>query len=172
MTSPTGDTSELVDVRPLGLSRAKIDRALTLYIPEPNTGCWLWEGYVTRQGYGITSRAARAHRVIYEAIVGPIPEGMQLDHKCRVRCCVNPAHLEPVTARENSLRGIGPAAQNYKKDMCKHGHPFTEENTAYRNRNGYRHRTCKACERATNAIKNGERNRRLAEQKRLKNGTL
>lgn len=76
-------------------------------------GCWLWQGPRVHNGYGIISiqgsgvkTTIRAHRYAYEALVGPIPEGLQLDHLCRVRRCVNPAHLEPVTARENVRRGV------------------------------------------------------------------
>lgn len=83
------------------------------FIPEPNSGCWLWVGSVTGPGYGQISNPDRrgkpllAHRVSYELHVGPIPEGFDLDHLCRVRCCINPRHLDPVTRRENLRRGIG-----------------------------------------------------------------
>jgi hypothetical protein len=101
--------------------------------PEPNSGCWLWTGAL-RDGYGsYTSydagrvpmrKTSNAHRVVYEEFVGPIPAGLQLDHKCRVRCCVNPDHLEPVTQRENILRGEGVAAVRAKQMTCKRGHPL------------------------------------------------
>jgi hypothetical protein len=75
---------------------------------EPNTGCWLWLGQLNRNGYGYVSVGGRkrvAHRVVWEVFVGPVPEGMVLDHTCRVRCCCNPNHIEPVTVRTNTRRG-------------------------------------------------------------------
>lgn len=81
-------------------------------------GCWLWTGYTSPRGYGDTgryglSRTRLAHRIAYELTLGRIPEGMQLDHLCRVRRCVNPEHLEPVTPRENIARGDGGASWGY-----------------------------------------------------------
>ena len=92
------------------------DRFEEKYIPEPNTGCWLWTGGVTGgvsgpKLYGvmkIKGKRAMAHRVAYELYVGEIPEGLIIDHLCRQPCCVNPDHLEPVTPSENILRGNGP----------------------------------------------------------------
>lgn len=78
-------------------------------IPEPNTGCWLYMGsWDSANGYGKISwggRHSMLHRVVYELTVGPIPEGLILDHQCRVRACCNPAHLEPVTVQVNTERG-------------------------------------------------------------------
>lgn len=72
---------------------------------EPNSGCWLWAGADNGVGYG-KFRGKYAHRISYEMNRGPIPNGMHLDHLCRVRCCVNPSHLEPVTNAENARRGL------------------------------------------------------------------
>lgn len=72
------------------------------------TGCWVWTGRLNRNGYGRVYHAGKermAHRLTYELLVGPIPEGLVLDHVCRVRCCRNPYHLEPVTVQVNTLRG-------------------------------------------------------------------
>jgi hypothetical protein len=94
--------------------------------------CWLWTGPLTRDGYGKTTFRGQSivpHRIAYEELVGPIPEGLVIDHLCRVRNCVNPDHLEPVTFRENVLRGVGPAAIHAAKTHCVNGHPFDEENT-------------------------------------------
>ena len=120
--------------------------------PEPNTGCFLWAGAVDRKGYGQyragsrrdgTRRTVRAHRLAYEELVGPIPEGLQIDHLCRVRCCVNPAHLEPVTNRENVRRGdLG--TKNTAKTHCPAGHPYDEANT----RRSAGKRRCRACDQA------------------------
>lgn len=83
--------------------------------------CWLWEGVLDKDGYGLL-RNLRAHRVAYELERGPIPPGLDLDHLCRSRACVNPAHLEPVTNRVNSLRGAGATAVNVRKTHCVRGH--------------------------------------------------
>lgn len=112
---------------------------------EPMTGCWLWTGALQPTGYGsmhLKGRSGRAHRAAYEALVGPIPTNLTLDHLCRTRCCVNPDHLEPVTQRENVLRGAGPWATNKRKTHCKRGHAFDEANT-HVDGNGYR--KCRAC---------------------------
>ncbi len=125
-----------------------------LYVsPEPNSGCWLWTGGVDRAEYGNFSdegRNWRAHRWAYEHYVGPIPDGLQLDHLCRVHCCVNPAHLEAVPGRVNYLRGIGPTAVNARKAICKRGHPLEGDNLSIRP-NGYRE--CRQCRREADAAR-------------------
>jgi hypothetical protein len=98
------------------------------YTIEPNSGCWLWLNALNGHGYGTrwhNNKQTGAHRVSYELHIGPVPEGLYLDHLCRVRCCVNPHHLEPVTQRENTLRG----ARGRMKTHCPHGHPldYTEK---------------------------------------------
>ena len=119
------------------------------YIPEPNSGCWLWIKALDRYGYGqinIRGRSLRAHRVVFEEAKGPIPAGLVLDHKCRIRSCVNPDHLEPVTVAENLMRGEGPAAQAARKTHCIHGHAFAPENTrVYKNVKGWV-RQCRECD--------------------------
>lgn len=111
-------------------------------------GCWEWSGHRLPSGYGlVTSREFKrgskkpiyAHRLSYEAFVGPIPDGLHLDHLCRNRCCVNPAHLEPVTALENVRRGMGHGSETH----CPAGHEYTADNTHVDN-GGHRH--CKACD--------------------------
>lgn len=100
------------------------------------TDCWLWTGRIGKRGYvdvwsPIAKKTMRAHRVVYELLVGPIPDGLMLDHLCRTRHCVNPDHLEPVTVRENTLRGFGPTAQHARQTHCKRGHPFDDQNTIH-----------------------------------------
>ena len=118
------------------------------YTPEPNSGCWLWTAGVSPLGYGQCSdgpygerRTQYAHRVAYELFKGPIPAGIGLDHLCRVRSCVNPDHLEPVSQRTNLMRGRTLAARFAAQTHCVHGHPFDETNTR-RTKKG---RECLAC---------------------------
>lgn len=113
-------------------------------------GCWHWQGNLKARGYGyfaIHRKFVRsAHRVVYSTLAGPIPEGLELDHLCRVRHCVNPSHLEPVTRQENSLRSpiTGPGI-NARKTHCKNGHEFTDENTYLSIQGRRRMRSCRAC---------------------------
>lgn len=97
-------------------------------VAQMNPGeCWLWAGS-TGRGYALVQHDGKlrpVHRLLYELLRGPIPEGLQLDHLCRVRNCVNPYHLEPVTGRENLMRSpIAPAAINAAKTECPQGHPY------------------------------------------------
>ena len=124
---------------------------------EKTDGCWLWTGTLGRGGYGRWKRIY-VHRTSYEMLVGPIPEGLSLDHLCRVRNCVNPDHLEPVTHRENVLRGTGPTSVNATKTHCVHGHPFDAVNTIIRS-NG--DRDCRECR---NSDARARRRRALARQ--------
>lgn len=108
-------------------------------VVETEHGCWLWQGSTDGDGYGYAwdgVRVVRAHRLAYESFVAPIPEGLELDHLCRIRGCVNPGHLEPVTHAENDRRR-GAAVTH-----CSRGHEFTEQNT-YVSPDGHRH--CRLC---------------------------
>lgn len=117
--------------------------------------CWLWRGGLVGGAYGAFKvgrpddrRPVMAHRYAYEQLVGPIPEGLELDHLCRVRQCVNPAHLEPVTPKENTRRGDTIQRRNWLKTECIRGHPFDEANTRhYTTKKGNAARACRACER-------------------------
>ena len=110
--------------------------------------CWDWTGSRASQGYGQAYIAppnvkVQAHRFAYEQLVGPIPKGLTIDHLCRNRMCVNPAHLEPVTCRENVLRGVGLTAANARKTECIRGHPLFGSNLYVRlDGSG---RNCRAC---------------------------
>lgn len=116
-------------------------------------GCWEWTASRSTAGYGRVARGGRnggwvnAHRVVYELLVGPIPEGLELDHLCRNRGCVRPDHLEPVTHAENTRRGKGSGAALWvplpPKTHCVRGHEFTESNVEHYNG----HRRCKQCNR-------------------------
>lgn len=93
--------------------------------------CWLWMGARNKDGHGnlwVKPRVVYAHVFAYELLVGKVPNGLELDHLCRVPYCVNPAHLEAVTHRENVLRGVGTAAIHARKTHCKRGHLLAGDN--------------------------------------------
>ena len=118
------------------------------FIPEPNSGCWLWIGSVSTGGYGLiglNKKVRPAHRILYEQKFGPIPVGLEIDHLCRTRCCVNPDHLEAVTRRENIMRGLGPSARQAKQTHCKNGHPLAGENLVINKGKYGPMRQCKTC---------------------------
>lgn len=117
---------------------------------DPIWDCWLWDKPNEITGYG-SFNAGPAHRWSYEYLIGEIPEGLQLDHLCRVRHCVNPYHLEPVSARENLMRSpITLAGINARKTHCIRGHEFTSENTYLAKRGS---RACRACNRQRAAMR-------------------
>ena len=113
-------------------------------VPElrPDLGpCWLWTGATGSHGYGhlkVNGRCVLSHRWSYEYVVGTIPHGLESDHLCRVRACVRPTHLEPVTRRENLRRGQGHGSETH----CPQDHPYSGKNL-YIGPSGWRY--CRAC---------------------------
>ncbi len=132
---------------------AKVDRNGPVPEYRPDLGpCWIWTAARHGAGYGIwrteTGKTERAHRATFIRLVGPVPEGLELDHLCRVRGCCNPQHLEPVTSTENTRRGRGSEASKAHYAAithCVHGHPFDADNTYRYNRQGYWRRECREC---------------------------
>lgn len=129
------------------------DRILAL-VETSEAGCWEWLGSRGANGYGRLTigsrsdgsrRTALAHRVAYQEFVGPVPDGLELDHLCRNRACCNPAHLEPVTRRVNNLRGESVAAKMARQKDCKRGHPLSGDNLRINSRGA---RLCVTCTRA------------------------
>lgn len=132
--------------------REAIERFLD-YVAVQQDGCWLWTGGTRPTGkygaFGFEGRTVRAHIWAYHYFIGEY-DAESIDHLCRVTLCVNPYHLEPVSFRENSLRGESPAAQNARKAACVRGHLFDEANTRQVGPNAaYPHgrRDCRACAR-------------------------
>ena len=127
--------------------RPTLERFLAKLRPAPG-GCWEWVGARVPDGYGQLwdgSRLVSAHRWSYEFHVGDVPDGLQLDHLCRNRWCVNPWHLEPVTSGENTRRGrtdLMGAAHQLAKTHCPAGHPYDEANTYVAPRGDRQCRTC------------------------------
>ena len=121
------------------ITKADVVNRFNANIVENVEGCWIWMLSVNHQGYGlfwVDGQYVATHRWSYEHFIKPIPEGLQIDHLCRRRDCVNPSHLEPVTARENRRRSM--------KDHCAHGHRWTTA-TTYMDKRGQRN--CIPCHR-------------------------
>ena len=123
---------------------------------QSESGCWIWSGTFWPNGYGMfalqrvpgePARYVLAHRYSFELNGGVIPEGLVIDHLCRVRACVNPSHLEPVTNRENLVRGEGFVGQQARRTHCaRGGHSLSGENLVV-DRNGWR--SCRTCRKET-----------------------
>lgn len=125
------------------MKKSTLERFM-LKVAQGQKGCVFWTAATDGKGYGLfwDGRLVRAHRWAYEYFKGPIPEGLQLDHLCRNRNCVNPAHLEPVTQRENLLRGTTLSAANFAKTHCPQGHPYSGANLYVKPNGG---RDCRKC---------------------------
>jgi len=132
--------------------------------PEPNSGCWIWLGHLTPKGYGRIQWGGTeiyVHRAAWLFFRGPIGNGLEIDHLCRMRCCVNPDHLEPVTHADNVRRsdaGKLLRARMLAKDSCPNGHPYAGSRI---DANG--HRVCYQCQKA----KWTKRNAQISEKRRL-----
>lgn len=128
-----------------------LERLANYLVPGDPAECWPWQGPVNKDGYGSMKVGADrfpAHRYVYEHLVGPIPDGLHIDHVrargCTTRACVNPAHLEPVTQTVNTMRGDCPPALNARKTRCPQGHEYDK---VYVDAQGRKSRRCTTCQR-------------------------
>lgn len=123
----------------------QLSRVVLENIRFDDSGCWIWTGILDHTGYGRyrldRQRTEAAHRFVYKALVGEFDPDLDLDHLCRVRACVNPAHLEPVTRQVNLLRGLTLPAANVQKTHCKRGHPYAGDNLVIEGKG----RKCREC---------------------------
>jgi hypothetical protein len=118
-------------------------------IPEPNSGCWLWEWTLGNTGYACGAGGSSS-RLSYRAFKGPVPDGCHVDHVCRTPACVNPDHLRVLSVKENlALRDLRKNNWNIRKKSCPRGHPYDEQNTIHSfQANGRPRRGCRECNRA------------------------
>jgi len=119
---------------------------------EDEAGCWIFLGKRDKKGYGTAGMHGSAHRLFYVCLVGPVPDGLQIDHLCRVKHCVNPEHMEPVTVQENLRRKYEAMP---RRTHCQRGHAYTESNTYITYRG---HQECIECR------KRNKRNFRIREK--------
>lgn len=135
-------SSRQMPIRPM--LATELHRFMSKVSVEPNTGCWLWLGHVKPDGYGMFCLGGMhsAHRVSFVHFHGDVPDGAEIDHRCRQRCCVNPDHLEAVTREENIRRAVG-----YRRhpESCPQGHRYSGDNLIIK-KNGTRR--CRACHNA------------------------
>lgn len=167
----TGSQSQLVDTakrsdagKPRPNRRTPVMQRILAKAEQGENGCWNFTGYLQPKGYGtiqIGRKNTTAHRAMYEAIYGELPDDLVVDHLCRNRACVNPMHLEPVSIRENNLRSpISKATVNGQKTHCPRGHEYTPENTRLqKSRTGGVKplRSCKECRREQDRLKSRKR---------------
>lgn len=137
---------------PLKRKQRTMEKFHAKYAINPTTGCWEWAASINNQGYGtirVAYRLQLAHRFAYERFVGPIPDGLVLDHLCKNTKCCNPEHLQVVTQQINILRGDSPAALHARTTHCPRGHEYNAENTILRRGK----RECRECKRARDAAR-------------------
>lgn len=126
-----------------------IDRLMARVV-KTESGCWIWTGSTSHKGYGKigikkpTPKTLATHVVTYTHYVGPVPKGLELDHKCKTPLCCNPDHLEPVTHKENVNRGSSPGAVIGRTGYCRRGHEMSEDNWYYLP-DGSGRRQCRTC---------------------------
>jgi hypothetical protein len=158
----------MTDVKPKLKRGAPVRERFMSHVQEDlESGCWLWTGARIWSGYGLFTvgkgQLRRVHRLAYEWFIGPIPDGLDVEHACHTRdetcrgrgqscphrACVNPTHLEAITHHENLLRGDTIPARHAAKTHCPQGHPYAGSNLYITPRGG---RACKTCQRANNKI--------------------
>lgn len=136
-----------------GTARKSFTARLLDSIGDP-ARCWDWTGHIGKNGYAYAcynGKGTTAYRAAWMHLIGPIPEGYEVDHLCKNPKCVNPRHLEPVPPYVNNMRSNSPASLAAKKTHCIRGHPFSFENTAIiRRKRGKSDRRCKICHRLRN----------------------
>lgn len=145
-------------------AKMTVEQQVEKYIyREPNSGCWIWTASLCADGYGKARNSSfpsetLAHRLSWLYYKGSLPRFMEIDHKCRVRCCVNPSHMEVVSHAVNVLRGIRSPERhrNGRKTHCKRGHELSGENLyidRYTAKTTRQCRTCRALRQAARRAK-------------------